>query len=312
MDVLNEVLKSLQLRKKCFGRAEFTSPWGLRVPAHSDHAGFFIVTRGSCWLEMDEGKKQVAIAGGDLVLFPHASGHVVRDKPGSRVIDLEKLLSRFDPTGRFFTYGGGGALTSVVHGCFEFDGRESNPLIAALPQLIHIKGENGRAVPWLETTLQYLASETVSDLPGSETVISHLTEILFIQAVRAHINACGETGKGLIKAVKDPQIGQALALIHNEPQKSWTVETLASRVGMSRAGFAGRFRELVGEPPVQYLTRWRMHKAAELLRSGQRSLAEIADQVGYEANAAFSKAFKRWMGAAPGAYRHRSLAEAQS
>jgi AraC-like DNA-binding protein len=309
MDVLNEVLKSLHLKKKCFGRAEFTAPWGLRVPEHSNHAGFFILTRGSCWLELTEPKKEVAIAGGDLVVFPHGIPYIVRDKQGSPVIELEELLSCFDPTGKFLSFGGGGALTSVVHGCFEFEGRETNPLLLALPEMIHIKGEEGRAVPWLETTLQYLASETMSDLPGSETVIAHLTEIIFIQAVRAHIRASGEDAKrGLLKAAKDPQIGQALAFIHNSPKESWTVESLASQVGMSRAGFAARFRDLVGEPPVQYLTRWRMHRAAELLRSGQRSLAEIADEVGYEANAAFSKAFKRWMGSAPGTYRAESQA----
>jgi AraC-like DNA-binding protein len=228
------------------------------------------------------------------------------------VIDLETLLARFDPAGKFLSYGGGGILTSVVHGCFEFEGRETNPLLGALPPLIHIKGEEGRSVPWLETTLQYLASEAMSNLPGSETVVSHLMEILFIQTVRAHISASGISGKtGLIKAVLDPQIGRALAFIHNEPKESWTVELLASRAGMSRAGFAARFRDLVGEPPLQYLTRWRMHKAAQMLRSGDKSLAEIAGYVGYEANAAFSKAFKRWTGSAPGAYR-QSLTEAQS
>jgi AraC-like DNA-binding protein len=305
MDVLNDVLRSLRLKSTCYGRAEFTAPWGLRVSEHSDHASFFVVTRGSCWLEVEEAKKQIALAGGDFVLLPHANAFVLRDKPGSRPIELEKLLSRWDPNSKSLSYGGGGVLTSVVHGCFEFEGRETNPLISALPQLIHIKGEEGRAVPWLETTLQYLASETMSALPGSETVISHLTEILFIQAVRAHIGASGEASKkGLTRAITDPQIGQALAFIHNKPQESWTVESLASNVGMSRAGFAARFRELVGEPPVQYLTRWRMHQAAGLLRTGEVSLAEIADRVGYVANASFSKAFKRWMGSAPGAYRH--------
>ena len=161
-------------------------------------------------------------------------------------------------------------------------------------------------MPWLETTLQYLASETASALPGAETVIGHLTDIIFIQAVRAYISGAGECKKGLAKAITDPQIGQALSLIHNAPQEPWTVASLALRAGMSRAGFAARFRELVGEPPLQYLTRWRMHKAAGMLRAGPESLGEIAGRIGYEAEAAFSKAFKRWAGHAPGAYRHSS------
>jgi len=256
---------------------------------------------------MEGEKRQIALAGGDFVMFPHGSAHVLRDAPGSRPVNIEKLLSSCDSSNKSLSYGGGGALTTLVCGWFEFEGRETNPLISSLPAVIHIKGEEGRAVPWLETTLQYLASETALTLPGAETVIGHLTDISFIQAVRAYISSAGERKKGLVRAISDPQIGQALAFVHNAPQESWTVASLALRVGMSRAGFAARFRELVGEPPMQYLTRWRMHKAAGMLRSGPESLTEIAGRIGYEAEAAFSKAFKRWAGHAPGAYRQNTL-----
>jgi AraC-like DNA-binding protein len=256
---------------------------------------------------MEGEKKQIALAGGDFVMFPHGSAHMMRDAPGRRTINVQTLLKSHNPTAnKSLSYGGGGALTTLVCGCFEFEGGETNPLIASLPAVIHIKGEEGRSAPWLETTLQYLASETTSGLPGAATVIGHLTDIIFIQAVRAYIGSSGDCKRGLAKAITDSQIGQALALMHNAPQEPWTVASLALRAGMSRAGFAARFRELVGEPPLQYLTRWRMHKAAGMLRAGSESLGEIAGRIGYEAEAAFSKAFKRWAGHAPGASRQSS------
>jgi len=307
MDALNEVLRTLHLKSSISCRPEFSAPWGLRVPYFPGHAGFSVVTRGSCWLELEGEKRQIALAGGDFVMFPHGSAHVMRDAPGSRPVNIERLLISCDSSKNSLSYGAGGALTTLVCGWFEFEGRETNPLISSLPAVIHIKGEEGRAVPWLETTLQHLASETAWALPGAETVIGHLADITFIQSVRAYISNAGESKKGLVRAMSDPQIEQALALVHNAPQESWTVASLALRVGMSRAGFAARFRELVGEPPMQYLTRWRMHKAAELLRSGPESLTEIARRIGYEAEAAFSKAFKHWAGHAPGAYRQNTL-----
>jgi AraC-like DNA-binding protein len=303
MDALNEVLRTLHLKGTVSCRSELSAPWGLRVPHFPGHAGFSVVARGSCWPEVDGEKKQIALAGGDFVMFPHGNTHVMRDGPGTRPVDIGTLLRSHSAAQKSLSYGGGGARTTLVCGCFEFEGGETNPLISALPAVIHIKGDEGQAVPWLETTLQYLASETASRLPGAETVIGHLADIIFIQAVRAYISSTGDCKKGLVRAMADPQIGQALALIHDAPQQPWTVASLALRVGMSRAGFAARFRGLVGEPPMQYLTRWRMHKAAGMLRSSAESLAEIAAQSGYEAEAAFSKAFKRWAGHAPGAFR---------
>jgi AraC family transcriptional regulator, alkane utilization regulator len=302
MNVLNELVKSLRIKSTIYGRAEYTAPWGVQMPYFPGHAGFIVVNRGNCWLESDLFKTSLALAGGDFVLFPHGSAFQLRDKPQSKAVPLEKIMKSKDT--RTIQYGGGGALSIVVHGCFEFESRETNPLIAALPKVIHIKSEEGSQ--WLDTTLQYLASETSSELPASETVILHLTDILFIQALRAFAKREGESCKeknGLIYAISDPQIGQALALIHNRPEEKWTVRSLAATAGISRAGFAARFHQLVGEPPLQYLTRWRMHKASTLLRSEKLSLTQVADQVGYDADAAFNKAFKRWTGKTPGSYR---------
>jgi cupin len=206
MDCLNEVLKTLHLKSSVSCRSELSAPWGVQFPHFPGHAGFSVVARGSCWLEMEGEKKQIALAGGDFVMFPHGSAHVMRDAPGRRAINVQTLLKSHDAAGsKSLSYGGGGALTTLVCGCFEFEAGETNPLISSLPAVIHIKGEDGRAVPWLETTLQYLASETTSGLPGAATVIGHLTDIIFIQAVRAYISGAGECKKGLAKAITDPQ-----------------------------------------------------------------------------------------------------------
>jgi AraC-like DNA-binding protein len=158
-------------------------------------------------------------------------------------------------------------------------------------------------VKWLETSLQFMASEMASGQPGAETVVSRLADILFVQAVRAHL-AQGRAGAtGWLRAIVDPRIGPALSLIHQRPEEPWTVEALASRVAMSRSAFAARFTALVEEPPLTYLTRWRMHRATRLLRTSPANVGEIAARVGYEAEAAFNKAFKRWIGVPPGAYR---------
>jgi AraC-like DNA-binding protein len=176
-------------------------------------------------------------------------------------------------------------------------------LFDSLPPVLHVKGDAGTTVRWLEANLQFVASEMASGEPGFETIVSRLADILVVQAVRAHLAQSGGGCKGWLRALIDPQIGRALSLIHEKPEDDWTVESLASKVGMSRSAFAARFAQLVEEPPLTYLTRWRMQKASRLLETSQAGVAEVAKRVGYDAEAAFSKAFKRWTGVAPGAYR---------
>jgi transcriptional regulator GlxA family with amidase domain len=180
--------------------------------------------------------------------------------------------------------------------------------VAALPPVVHVRGDDGTAIQWLEASLQFVACEMASGQPGAETVVRRLADILFVQAVRAHLAQSGEGAKGWLRALVDPQIGEALGLIHAKPEEPWTVELLASRVAMSRSAFAARFTQLAGEPPLSYLTRWRMDKATRLLRTSNASIGEVAARVGYDAEAAFSKAFKRRIGMAPGAYRRARTA----
>jgi AraC-like DNA-binding protein len=171
----------------------------------------------------------------------------------------------------------------------------------------HITGEAGRAVEWLDSTLQFIACETASNRLGAEMMITYLSNIVFIQAVRAYLSSLQQDEGGWLRALVDPQLSLALALIHQHPETNWTVEGLAKRVNMSRSGFAARFKWLMGEAPLQYVTRWRMQQAVELLRSSKLSVAEISEQVGYDSETAFSKAFKRQVGQSPNQYRKQSV-----
>jgi len=313
MDVLTDVLDSLRMRSNVFGRIELSAPWGLHVDfGVQGHPSFYVVSRGTCWLELDGGAEPIPLAGGDFVLLPKGRPNVLRDRPGSPTIALQELLAGCSATpgeggvSPVLRHGGGGTPTTLVSGCFAFESEAGTPLIDALPTLIHIKGNEGSPVRWLESTLQFLAAEAASAGPGAETIRNRLADILFVQAVRAHIATAGPGSAGWLRALGDEQIGGALRLIHERPAHPWTVESLADGVAMSRSAFADRFRDLVGVPLHSYVTRWRMHKASGLLRRGDATIAAVARVVGYENESSFGKVFKRYTGQAPGEFRVRS------
>lgn len=306
MDVLTDVLEAIRFTSLVHGRLELTAPWGFHLEPGSP--GFYVVTRGACWLAVDGEAAPIQLAGGDFVLLPKGQAHAVKDHPRTAAAPIAEVLGTAAGSkdgckgGGVRHYGGGGAPTILVGGCFQFDGAR-NPLLESLPPVIHVQGDRDSTVQWFETTLQFVACEMAAARPGSQTVVSRLADILFVQAVRAYLAQSGEAAKGWLRALVDPHIGAALGLIHEKPEEPWTVETLASEVAMSRSAFAARFMQLVEEPPLTYLTRWRMDKASRLLRATTASIGEIAARVGYDAEAAFSKAFKRWVGVPPGAYR---------
>jgi AraC-like DNA-binding protein len=312
MDVLTDVLESVRMRSNVYGRMELTAPWGLRVDFGAQgHPSFYVVSRGTCWLELDGVADAIPLTGGDFLLLPKGRPHVIRDRPGSPPIPIKDLLAGCAAPGEgvngpVLRHGGGGTPTSLVAGCFWFESEGGMPLIDALPPLIHIKGDEGSPVRWLESTLQFLAAEVASPVAGAETVRNRLADILFVQAIRAHISGAGATSVGWLRALGDEQIGAALRLIHERPAHPWTVDSLADGVAMSRSAFADRFRHLVGVPPHSYVTRWRLHKASDLLRRGDATLAAVARAVGYENESSFGKVFKRYTGLAPGEFRARS------
>jgi len=200
-------------------------------------------------------------------------------------------------------FGGGGELTQLTCGVVRFDHVAGQRLIALLPKVLQIDSWADDASSWLQSTLRFIAHEARELRPGGETVITHLADILIIQAIRSWIDSAHEAQTGWLVALRDHHVGRALAAIHKEPEKDWTVASLAKEVGMSRSGFSARFTHLVGEPAMRYLTHWRMQLAHAQLKETSDSLSILADRLGYHSEAAFCRAFKRVFGVSPGSIR---------
>lgn len=310
MDCLSDALNRVRFKSYIHCNSEFTAPWGLRMPGFAGHAAFLVMLRGGCVVSFDDTNETYSLAAGEIMLLPRGSGAIIRDSPSSAVADFMEVKSGPPPRGEVWKYGGGGALTSILMGCFEFDMHLKNPLIESLPGVIYLKADQLQTEPWFETTLRFLASETASNRPGSDILIGRLTDMFFIQIVRAFMmlhKDCTET-TGWLKGLSDPQIGSALRLIHEQPAAPWTVASLAREVGLSRTTFAVKFSSLMKETPMDYLTRWRMQEAVTLMEKGEESIPAIATAIGYTSEAAFAKAFKREVGEAPGAFRRKLVA----
>jgi AraC family transcriptional regulator, alkane utilization regulator len=301
--VLADVLQSIHLQSTLYCRAKMGAPWGFRV-SRREVASFHIVTGGKCWLTVEGIDRPVLLTEGDLVILPHGHAHTMTDHPKTPVTRLEDLILKqsVKQDGIFYSVGPG-AVTTLVCGGLQLEDHTKNPLFSILPPLLHMRSQNGQPIPWLRTIVKLVQSEASVNRPEAELVITRLSEILFIQAICTYIRTVGDGNMGWLGALKDPQIAQTLALIQREPGEPWTVESLASRVGLSRSAFSAKFKQLVGESPMQYITRVRLTKAAALLRANSATLLEVALSIGYDSEVAFSKAFKRYFGMAPGAYR---------
>ncbi len=308
MKPVDDLLATLRLRSVVNCRAEMRAPWGVHFPTEPGTGKFHFVVEGQGRLEVP-GEPVVVLERGDFALVTGGRAHVVRDQESTRPMALQQVMNCNETvcrTGLIHRFGGDGAETVVLSGKFEFDDVDTHPLLRALPPMIVIRGEAGKAIEWLEGTLAFVACESQSNRPGAQAVLDRLCGVLFIQAVRGWVTQAGD--HGWPAAVQDPAVARALSLIHDEPARRWTVEALGDQAAMSRSAFAERFRRLVGEPPLQYVTRWRMHQATQLLRDPSSNVATIAERVGYESEAAFAKAFKRMVGHAPGEYRRMQRA----
>jgi AraC-like DNA-binding protein len=293
----------MRVESVVYGRLEATAPWGLSFDS-SAHAKFGMVVRGNCWLEVEGMAEAVPLTGGDCYLLPRVNAHSLRDHPHTPLRNFSEILAR--KRGDEFHYGGGGAPTTILAGRFTFDGPSAKPLTEILPPVILIKADESRN-PALQTTLRLLTSELASPGPGSEVVVSRLADTVFVQAIRAHLDSSHCPQTGWLRALSDPPIAAALESMHERIAHPWTVAELATAAGMSRSAFALRFKDLVGEAPLEYLTRWRMYQASRLLRDGKMKLFEVAGIVGYDSDGAFNKAFKRVLGQTPGEYRKNGV-----
>jgi AraC-like DNA-binding protein len=299
MDPLDEVFSAMRVESALYARLEAGAPWGVSFAA-GESAKFGLVLRGGCWLSVEGRARPLALAAGDCYLLTGGSSYLLRDDPRSATRSCAELIR--NNIGGLVELGGKGARTTIISGWFRFDPQSARPFIERLPPVIHVRLDQGRASQ-LQTALQLFASETAEGGIGSGVMVSRLADILFIQAIRAHLATREGADAGWLAALADPRIGAALRAMHSDLRRSWTVESLAQAAGLSRSGFALRFKERVGEAPLEYLTRWRMFRAGTLLRQSDRGLSEIAGLVGYESEASFSKAFKRLHGVSPGGHR---------
>jgi AraC-like DNA-binding protein len=304
METLDDLLRTLRFQSNVNSRIQIGEPWGVSFPADPGACEFHYIESGGGRL-LVPGEAPVELGPGNLALVMNRRGHAVTDRHGSPtrdVYDLVAELGQICVNGSEFRMGGDGPITSVVSGQFRFDDFETHPLLRSMPTTIVLRGEQGKAIEWLEYTLCFIVSESTAGRPGASAVLDRLCDMLFIQAFRGWARD-SESEIGWPAAMRDPAVASALDLMHRECAAPWTLARLADRVAMSRSSFAERFRRVLGESPMGYLARWRMHQAAGLLREGRLPVAAIAERVGYESEAAFAKAFKRTIGVAPGAYR---------
>jgi AraC-like DNA-binding protein len=303
-DPLGEALHFLRMSGVFYCRSEFTAPWGLALPPFEDCVMFHVVTAGECWIEVD-GADPYLLRPGELLLVPHGTGHRLTSKPGStaaKLFDLEReqVGERFE----ILRHGGGGTAATAICGVVQFETPAAKQLVRLLPKLIVVNAwGNAPETEWLQSTLRFMADEARESRAGGETVITRLADILVVQAIRAWIARDPAAKTGWLAALQDKQIGRAIAAIHRRPDESWTLPTLAAHVGMSRSAFALRFSQLVGEPAMRYVTRWKMQTAQGWLAQGDLSIGAIATRMGYDSEAAFSRTFKRITGIPPGAAR---------
>jgi AraC-like DNA-binding protein len=304
-DRVGEALHTLRMDSSLYTRSEFTAPWGLELPSMPDHLMFHVVTSGRCWLEV-EGAEPRLLQPGDLALVSHGEGHRLASEPGAsaaKLFDLarEEVSERYE----ILRHGGGGAATGMMCGVVHFDQATAHGLVKLLPRTIVVDAWTSPGMDWVQSTLRFMTDEARELRPGGETVITRLADILVIQAIRTWIAQDPAAQTGWLGALRDPQIGRAISLIHRQPERAWTLASLAAEVAMSRSAFAARFAELLGEPAMRYVTRFKMQLALEALKEEGTRIGELARRLGYRSEAAFSRAFKRFVGVAPGTARRR-------
>jgi AraC-like DNA-binding protein len=303
-DLLSEVLQDLRLTRASYGRSEFTAPWGVEIP-YKEGVRFHFVVEGACWMLTSQ-QKPLHLEAGDVVLLPHGTGHVIADEPLRRPKTLEEIAPQLVGNSTYkLSSGGGGARTLIVCCTIAFDGPTAHPLLELLPDVLLVRQSESqeKSLPLL---LNLMATEVASQRIGSATIMTRLADIVMTQIVRSWIETRPSDLSGWLAAVTDPQIGAALAKIHRLPGEAWTVETLADAAGMSRSLFSERFVALLGVSPARYLLQWRMRLAAVWLKNEDLTISQIAAKLGYASDAAFGRAFKRFLGLSPGSLRSKA------
>jgi len=316
MDALSEVLRSVRLTGAIFLRAEFTEPWGFRAREASSAAAllapgtehlvpFHFVSEGEASVDV-EGCEPVELEAGDLVVLPRGDAHVLKNGAVAAPVDssvlLPEILKRNVVSERG---GGGGPVTRFICGYVGFDHHAAKVFLSGLPPVFKVAVCHDPTGAWISNAIAHLASESESTRPGSRALLAKLAEALFIEALRRHMAELPPAQNGWLAAARDPAIGAALAAMHREPARAWTVAELARSAGVSRTIFSERFAGLLGQTPMAYLGQWRLQLGARHLQSGNEGVMQIALDVGYESESAFNRAFKRHFGVPPARFRRR-------
>ena len=301
-DALTEVLRDLRLSQTFYCHSELAAPWGLGMAAE-DHAVFHFLAEGEGWLTRP-GAAPTRLGAGDFLLVAPNVAHEIASEAGLPCRNVNELAYEL-VGGRtmLLRYGGDGRRTVLACGGVRFEDPAAHPLVALMPEVLHIRAGQGGEAILLRQMLEAMGSEALNPRPGGTTVMLRLADILVIHAVRSWLEQGADDRTGWLGALRDPQVGRAIVQMHRQPERDWTVAGLAESVNMSRSVFSDRFTALVGAPPLLYLTRWRMHVAARWLREDRTSLGEVATRLGYESEPSFSRAFKRHIGVPPGAVR---------
>lgn len=309
-DPLADPLRLMKLTGVLHCQAEFTAPWGLEIPRIPGCIAIHIVNTGSLFLDI-AGQPTREIGAGSVVMIPHGTEHQLRSAPGVPATPLTEvpvllITDRYER----MTHGGGGARASVSYCGVRYDRVAAQRLLHALPLVIHIDAL-AQKNDWLLQTARLISIEADATRPGSEAIVTRLADIVVVQTIRAWFSdAEGQTG--WLAALRDRQIGRALAVLHRDTARDWSVASLAAEVGMSRSALSARFSKLVGQSVMQYLTEWRMQLAREELLQTRQTVAALAEKYGYQSEAAFSRAFKRTFGVAPGSARKAGAASSES
>jgi len=315
MDAFSEILSGVKLSGAVFFTAEFSAPWGFSAPASKFLAEkvapgaahlvlYHLLIDGDGFVEMEDGQS-VVLTPGDVVIFPHGDPHDMSSGKGTRPpfpnygITTKIKARDLSP----LRAGGGGAVSKFVCGYMTCDPHLSRPILNGLPAVFKVNVRMDSSGHWLETSIMHLVEEAVSGRVGSEAMLAKLSEALFVDTLRRYVDSLPEQHSGWLAGARDPIVGRSLALLHGRVAHPWTIADLADEVGISRSALVERFSRYLAEPPMTYLTRWRLQLAAESLKKTSRGVADIAADIGYESEAAFSRAFKREFGQPPGQYR---------
>ncbi len=299
-DPLGELLHQLRLDGSLYCRSSLRGTWSLAMPVLPGKMMFHIITTGRCWLEV-EGEAPRLLEQGALVLIPHGRGHTVSSEPALPATPLfdagvQKISERYE----VLDISGDGDLTELTCGVVGFDQFVGKQLINQLPPVLVLEQLDRSSEAWISSSLEFIGNEARHLRPGGETIITHLADILVIQLIRHWMEQSPEASRGWLGALRNRHIGLALRAIHHNPEQNWTVDSLARECGMSRSGFSALFTKLVGNSVKHYLTEWRMNLAQQRLKQKNEPLAVLAEELGYQSEAAFSRAFKRVMGVSPG------------